>query len=211
MGFIKEDLRSLSEDNLNVVRDKVTKYANYIARVIYDMKSYNPPLHVIRNSIFHTNINDVLRFITDNIIGRVYLNDDTYRIILNLDESVPIVPVNEYAIWEIVEPIIRNSIDHNRDSDVTITVSSKHVPEDNTSLIIIQDDGVGILPELLCIANGRKQLFHENTSSKFQSHGTGYGCYLAYETSRRCGWLLDVEGTDGHGAKFVLTISHNNQ
>jgi len=210
MGFIKEDLRSLTKANLSVIREKVTKYANYIARVIYDMKSYDPPIHVIRNSAFQTDINDVLRFITENIIGRVYRNDDTYNIILDLDESLPIVPVNEYAIWEIVEPIIRNSIDHNRDNDVTITITTIHEPENNTSLIVFQDNGVGIDPDLLRASNRRKRIFHENTSTKVQTHGTGYGCYLAYETSRRCGWVLDVEEPDGQGAKFILNINHNN-
>lgn len=52
MGFIKEDLRHLTTENISSSKDKLNKYANFISRVIYDMKWYDPPIHTIRNPIF---------------------------------------------------------------------------------------------------------------------------------------------------------------
>jgi hypothetical protein len=70
MGFIKEDLRSLSAENIDVIKQKIVKYANFISRVIYDMKWYNPPLQTMRNPIYQTDVNAVIRFIVDNIFRR---------------------------------------------------------------------------------------------------------------------------------------------
>jgi len=56
MGFIKEDLRNLSAENTNDIKYRVTKYSNFISRVIYDMKWYDPPVQTIRNQMFRTNL-----------------------------------------------------------------------------------------------------------------------------------------------------------
>ncbi|MEI7906543.1 MAG: histidine kinase, partial [Bacteroidota bacterium] len=41
MGFIKEDMRVLTVTNIDLIKTRITKYANFIARVIYDMKWYD--------------------------------------------------------------------------------------------------------------------------------------------------------------------------
>ncbi len=63
MGFIKEDLRQLAADNINEIKYRVNKYSNFISRVIYDMKWYDPPLQTIRNQMFRTDLNEVIKFI----------------------------------------------------------------------------------------------------------------------------------------------------
>jgi hypothetical protein len=40
MGFIKEDMRNLSSENIDIVKHRINQYSNFIARVIYDMKWY---------------------------------------------------------------------------------------------------------------------------------------------------------------------------
>ncbi|NIW80448.1 MAG: histidine kinase, partial [Calditrichae bacterium] len=54
MGFIKDDLRNLSGNNIKEIQDRLTRYANFVSRVIYDMKWYDPPLQAIRNPLFRT-------------------------------------------------------------------------------------------------------------------------------------------------------------
>jgi len=71
MGFIKEDLRNLVDDNIEETKERVTKYANFVSRVIYDMKWYDPPIQTIRNLAFNTNINHVIRFIVEQLFLRL--------------------------------------------------------------------------------------------------------------------------------------------
>lgn len=209
MGFIKEDLRSLSSENIEEIKYRVTKYSNFISRVIYDMKWYDPPVQTIRNPMFQTNLNEVIRFIVDNIFQRVTSKSDAYEIKTDLDYNLPIINVNEFVIWEIVEPLIQNSIDHGGESNLIIKVSTKYEKDNNTSFLTIEDNGKGIANELLeTNEEGIKKIFIENTTTKTKGmQNSGYGCYIAYEMTKRCGWEIDVENLS-KGCRFTITIKH---
>ncbi|MCA9741638.1 histidine kinase [candidate division KSB1 bacterium] len=211
MGFIKEDLRIMHADNMSEIRNRITKYANFIARVIYDMKWYDPPLQTIRNPLFRTDLNEVVRFIVNEVCLRVTQDSQQFRFRLDLQDTVPLVPINEYVVWEILEPLFQNSLDHNPDGQTTIEVCSRYHADQRVSHITISDDGQGIDPALLVPnEDGIKRLFLENISTKNNENNTGYGCYLAYEISKhRCGWQLDAENLPEGGCRFTITIQHN--
>ncbi len=210
MGFIKEDLAVLSESNIEEVKYRVEKYANFISRVIYDMKWYDLPLQTIRNPIFRTDINEVLRFIVENIFLRISEKKHLFRFELDLDERIPPVAINEFVIWEIIEPLIQNSLDHAGEKNVTITICTRYHPEKRESRLTIADNGRGIQPELLEENEaGIKKIFLENVSTKKGLHNSGFGCYLAYEiATQRCGWNLEVENLQPRGCRFTITIQH---
>lgn len=207
MGFIKEDLRHLDEPNLGETRDRVTKYANFVSRVIYDMKSYDPPLHVIRNPIFRTDINQVLEFLVGNLFQRVFKKGETKGVEFNLDlqPDIPILHVNEYVVWEIVEPLIQNAIDHNSDQALTLELITRMDEKRENLTIEVRDNGKGFPSELLEIdEDGVKALFKESVSTKGGVPNSGYGCYLAREISRRCGWKVDAINRNEGGACFII-------
>lgn len=208
MGFIKEDLRQLSADNFNEIKYRVTKYSNFISRVIYDMKWFDPPVQTIRNRIFATNLNEVIEFIVNHIFNRISTHSHPFTIELQLDKNMPIAPVNEFVVWEIFEPLIQNAIEHNIGENLIITVSTKFTEESNESFIFIADNGKGISPHLLEPGDdGNKLLFHEHASTKEHDIGNvGYGCYIAYAISKRCGWDLDAKNNDGPGCTFIIRI-----
>ncbi len=206
MGFIKEDLRMLNAENMNEIKNHVTKYANFISRVIYDMKWYDPPLQTIRNPIFRTDLNGVIRFLIHNVFLR--LSKDVARISFELDfeDPLPLVHINEYVVWEILEPLIQNSIDHSGDQKVKIVITTRYKAGENNIYIVIRDNGKGIAEELLVKdKDGKRTIFEENITTKSNSN-SGYGCYLAYEVARRCGWKLDVENNEQSGCRFILTV-----
>ncbi|MCA2005230.1 MAG: histidine kinase, partial [Ignavibacterium sp.] len=144
MGFIKEDLRTLSDKNIDEIKFRVSKYSNFISRVIYDMKWFDPPVQTIRNSMFRTDLNEVIRFIIDNIFLRISSQSTAFKINFEPDNNLPIVNVNEFVIWEIIEPLIQNSIDHGGESNLVITDRTKYYPSENKSFIFIEDNGKGI-------------------------------------------------------------------
>ena len=123
MGFIKEEIRNLSKDNIDKFKYITSKYANFVSRVIYDMKWYDAPIHATRNPMFNANINEILKFIVEHIFNRVYGDDSGYNFELDLDENMKNVSINEYVIWEVIEPIIQNSIEHNS-NEITIKIKT---------------------------------------------------------------------------------------
>jgi len=213
MGFIKEDLNMLSLSNIAEIKYRVNKYANFISRVIYDMKWFDPPIQAIRNPLFKTNLNELIRFIVDNIFLRVSAKSDQYQFILELDKNLPIIGVNEFVIWEIIEPLIQNSIEHAGDGNIIIQIQTKYITESSRLDIIIADNGRGILPDLLKKdERGIKKIFLENVSTKVENQRSGYGCYIAYEiATQRCGWQMDVENLEANGCRFKITIPFENR
>lgn len=207
MGFIKEEIRNLSKDNIDKFKYITSKYANFVSRVIYDMKWYDAPIHATRNPMFNANINEILKFIVEHIFNRVYGDDSGYHFELELDDNMKNVSINEYVIWEVIEPIIQNSIEHNS-NDIIIKIITTYDNVKHLGIIKIQDNGKGILPELLEEdEKGEQKIFKEHYSSKADNVNSGYGCYLAKEIARRkCGWLIKAENLVEGGAAFTITI-----
>lgn len=210
MGFIKEDLRLLSPQNINDVKYRVSKYSNFISRVIYDMKWFDPPVQTIRNSVFRTDLNEVIKFIVNNIFLRVSSKSNAFEIEFQIDNNLPPVPANEFVVWEIIEPLIQNSIDHGGEQNLRIIIRTEYDEKTRKSKIVIKDTGKGILPELLKKnEKGIKNLFVENVTTKKPSlQNTGYGCYIAFEMSKRCGWDIDAENPSSGGASFTIIIQN---
>jgi hypothetical protein len=211
IGFIKEDVRQMNNANLNDLKGRVITYSNFISRIIYDMKWYDPEINTIVNPMFYTNINEVLKFIVKYVFLRLSSKNEMFDFDLNLDECLPFVHVNEFVAWEIFEPLIQNSIDHGNKKSIRIKIATKYDKEKNISYITVSDNGVGISEELLQTnEKGIKKIFLENESTKkMDGANSGYGCYIAYQMAvDRCGWELDAENLDGSGCKFIITIKN---
>ncbi len=209
MGFIKGDLKLLAPENINEIKFRVTKYANFISRIIYDMKWFDPPIQTIRNAIFRTDLNEVINFIVEHIFLRTSRKSTIYDVNLELDKNIPKIGVNEFVIWEVVEPLIQNSIDHAGVQDILINVKTEYDRENRKATVRISDNGKGIHPFLLELnEQGIKKIFEENVSTKQSTiQNTGYGCYIAYEITKRCGWQIDVHNLPAAGCEFIITIN----
>ena len=209
MGFIKDDVRRMNTDNLGELKQRVITYSNFISRIIYDMKWYDQDINTIVNSMFRTNINSLIEFIVKNVFLRISSKNEMFELKLDLDPKLPLVRVNEFTVWEILEPLIQNSIDHCGVNFVTIHLQTRYHRKENISTIRISDNGIGIAPELLEDGpRGVKKLFmeHETTKKNFESH-SGYGCYIAHQLAvGKCDWQLDVENLTEGGCLFTISI-----
>lgn len=76
--------------------------------------------------------------------------------------------------------------------------------EERTIKVIVEDDGVGIKPELL------SKLFQDNTFNTTQGTsketGSGLGLHLCKEFVARNGGKIWVESAMGEGSKFIFTL-----
>lgn len=112
--------------------------------------------------------------------------------------------MNEYVIWEIIEPLIQNCVDHNDAQNLELTIRT-HLEGDAGLSIHISDNGTGFSGELLEEDDsGIKRLFQESVSTKVGDEHSGYGCYIAYEMGRRAGWELDAHNKQEGGACFLI-------
>ncbi|MFZ0454340.1 MAG: ATP-binding protein [Ignavibacteriaceae bacterium] len=214
MGFIKEDVRQMNSENLDEIKSRVITYSNFISRIIYDMKWYDQEVNTIINPMFKTNINKIIEFILKHVFLRISSKNDMFEFELDLDNCLPIVHVNEFVVWEILEPIIQNSIDHGNKKSVRIKIITKYDKEKNTSLVSISDNGVGINEELLKTGEkGIKKIFMENESTKINRDiNSGYGCYIAYQMAvGRCGWEMNAENLNEGGCRFTIKIKNLQQ
>ncbi len=209
IGFIKEDVRKIESDDF--LKKRIITYSNFISRIMYDMKWYDQPINTIVNPMFRTNINEVTKFILDYVFLRISSKNEMFEFKTGFDEKMPFVPINEFVIWEILEPLIQNSIDHGKKQQITISISTEYDEKTRKSVLTISDTGVGIKPELLEIGdNGIKRIFLENESTKIvTTSGAGYGCYIAYQMAvGKCGWEMDAENLDSGGCRFTMKIAH---
>ena len=208
MGFIKEDLSQLDEKNIEKINYRITKYSNFISRVIYDMKWFDPPVQTIRGVMYKTNLNEVLKFLVDNIFLRVSRISDAFRFNLKFDNNLPEVSVNEFVIWELFEPLIQNCIEHSGEGQIEVSIETSFDEVNNESFIYISDNGKGIKPELLEKNDkGVAKIFMENISTKNSDlQDEGYGCFIAYQISRRCGWEIDVANNSNGGCCYTITV-----
>jgi hypothetical protein len=212
MGFIKEDVRKMNPQNLEDLKARVVTYSNFISRIIYDMKWYDQDINTIVNPIFRTDINAVIRFIVDNIFLRISSKNEMFQFHLDLDPSLPLVHVNEYIVWEILEPLIQNSIDHGGRNSLLVNIETRYAKEEWASYISIGDNGKGIEQDLLRPGpRGIKRIFleHETTKEEGGVH-SGYGCYIAYQLAvEKCDWQLDAENLPQGGCKFTIAIKNS--
>lgn len=209
MGFIKEDVRKMTSKNLDAMKQRVVTYSNFISRIIYDMKWYDQEINTIVNPIFRTNINAVISFVVDNVFLRVSSKNEMFEFQLALDPNLPRVHVNEFIVWEILEPLIQNSIDHGGMNFVTVRIETRHDAATGMSYVTISDNGGGIKEELLQPGSrGIKRLFLEQETTKGGSGShSGYGCYIAYQMAvGKCGWQLDAENLRDGGCRFTIAI-----
>ena len=171
------------------------------------MKSSDPPISVIRNQVFKTDLNEVILFKVKNVFYRVYDKSYNFKIDLKLDKTLQPVHINEYVIWQILEPLIQNSIDHNQKKDLKITISTNSMKDENGIEIIINDNGKGLSEELLEINDqGIQRVFLEQTTTKVDASSSGYGCFIAYENCKRCGWKILTINNSGAGSRTIISI-----
>ena len=93
-----------------------------------------------------------------------------------------------------------------------IKITTCYNEKEKISTVSISDNGKGIKPEFLQKdEDGIKKLFLEHVTSKSANiSGGGYGCYIAYEISRRCGWKLNAENIPEGGSNFIISIPNNS-
>lgn len=118
-------------------------------------------------------------------------------------QKTPFVLTDKVKFLQILINLIRNAKDalvtNTPDEKRTIIISLKEENLDNTLIIKVKDNGVGILPE------NYTRIFSFGFTTK--EHGHGMGLHMSALNAKEMGGSLEVESEGlGKGATFKLTI-----
>lgn len=129
------------------------------------------------------------------------VSDTPYR----MDQAVdPGIEMESYpgAIHQVLTNLVNNALAHGfegRDSG-TMTLRAE-LQSPSVLTLTFSDDGRGIPGAQL------SHIFEPFFTTKFGQGGSGLGLYIVYAQVRDLlGGQLDVQSTEGHGTRFVLTL-----
>jgi signal transduction histidine kinase len=139
--------------------------------------------------------------ITNAISQTEYLmHSVTFESFSEIDENCKVV-CDKGMITQVLVNIIRNATESIRDcksNEGGSIILRCENGENNTALIKIEDNGVGIAPEIL------PNLFRFKFSTK--KDGSGIGLHLSRIILKMHGGNIDAKSEKGKGATFILTL-----
>jgi signal transduction histidine kinase len=125
-------------------------------------------------------------------------------LVLTVEEETPQIECDAEGLRQVLFILVNNALDACRQGGHTqLTVgrqkSTEGAPE-GTLYFRIEDDGVGVPPELI----GR--VFEPFFSTKSPEEGTGLGLSIADQIVRAHGGTLEFESSSGTGTKVVIHL-----
>lgn len=102
------------------------------------------------------------------------------------------------GIYSVFNNLINNSVKHGKAVNVTLKIME--IP--NIVKVIVQDDGVGIPPQI------RDSIFREGITFG-EDKGSGLGLFLVRRSMHRFGGTIKIDKSNGKGACFILTFFPN--
>ncbi|GJQ58337.1 MAG: PAS domain-containing protein [Candidatus Scalindua sp. AMX11] len=125
------------------------------------------------------------------------------RVLLELENNLPLVNVQENQIQQVFFNLLRNAIDSMPDGGEIKISSFKR--DDNTLQLIFKDTGHGIS------AAKQKNIFEPFFTTKDQGKGTGLGLSICSDIVRSHGGSITVESGEGEGSKFITILPINSE
>lgn len=139
-------------------------------------------------------INNIFQLFKNSVVNK------NIKLTKNIDEDFLI-----YADSNMLNTIIRNLVSNSikftpENGEINITA----IKEENNSIIIISDTGVGISKE------NQEKLFNFGTNittpGTNNEKGTGLGLILVYEFVQKHDGKIEIESEVGKGTKFIITL-----
>lgn len=125
---------------------------------------------------------------------------DIKRIVVetNLPADLPQIRSDKGQIEQVILNIVKNAIDAVSEGGL-ITISS-WIKDNNTAVISIRDNGLGIPEEKL------KHIFEPFFTTKKMGQGTGLGLFVSYGIVKKLGGMINAESESGKGTTFTIQI-----
>ncbi len=118
---------------------------------------------------------------------------------LSLEDALWSVRVDAAQFEQVLMNMAVNARDAMRDGG-TLRIATKNDPEKNQVLVLIEDNGSGMPPEV------QAQIFEPFFTTKDRNSGTGLGLATCYGIIKQSGGEIDVDSTVGKGTRFTIGL-----
>lgn len=140
-----------------------------------------------------------------NAYRHAFIAHEVYPRIEEPADETPgeLLTVESDAKWLrlILEQVVSNAIKYSADSTGGGKVTIRLLQEDGTTVLEVEDNGIGIRPEDL----GRVfDPFFTGSTGRKHAASTGMGLYLAKEACQRLGHTISIGSTPGEGTRVRI-------
>lgn len=156
----------------------------------------------VSNHYVTIDFQDIVKDAIDNCI--FYHGPDEVTVKTEIDDS-GVFYSDAFRIKVIFNNIISNAVKYQRPEEPNKKLDIKIQIFEHSALIVIQDNGIGIMAERI---NQIFKMFYRATET---NTGSGVGLYLVKEATDQLNGSIDVQSTFGVGTKFIITIPNRKE
>ena len=184
------------EDNLTQLVADMDMAANRVAKIVSDLKNFSKQSNVAEKSAVQVNaaVKNAMR------LAQTTLRKSGVRILLDLDENLPLIEGNLQSIEQIILNIIINAIQAIDHSDGIIRIATGFQRKDARIGLQITDNGRGISEAIA------DKLFLPFVTDKQAEGGTGLGLSVTYGLVQSHGGEISFETRTGKGTTFTVSF-----
>ena len=190
-----------TQDKLELIKSQITR----ISRIIRDLVDFS------RRSSYQVQLTDINKNIHEAVeIVRVGRKAKAVSFSIDVDESIPLLPLVPDQIEQVFINILINAVDavHSDSSGRSHqTIQQKHgaitvqsAVADEYVVITIRDNGKGISEDHL------PKIFEPFFTTKKVGEGTGLGLWVSYGIIKSFQGNITVESVEGEGTSFTITL-----
>jgi two-component system, sensor histidine kinase and response regulator len=197
--ILRNDAKKLSTEEIaefaSMINTSSYKLLNLIENLLQWAKSQTGTLKLIPTAFS-------LKSLTDDVL-KIYMTQAETKGI-NLKNTIPgniSVFIDHETFATIIRNLVSNGIKYTeRGGNVTLTA----LQDNEKTVIMVSDTGVGMSPEVLTKLFGLEESF--TTGGTSNEAGTGLGLVICKEFAERNGGTIGVESIPGKGTTFSVTL-----
>ncbi len=185
-----EDPESERYQDLKTIEKHVRTCKSIVEDLLNFARGSKPSEDVIR---INDALEDVVTFIEH------HSKPDGVTVVRNYDGNLPPMKLDEKKIKQVFMNLIMNA-KHAVGRKGTISLSTRHCPEESQAVIEFADDGYGIEEKDI------SRIFDPFFTTKSTGEGTGLGLSVSYGIIMNHGGDIAVESEPGRGTTFTVVL-----
>lgn len=193
---LKNELKSIEENDIPVYCDSIVKNVNYLSETINTFRNFLKKQKEQKEVIIQNRIDMALDIVSNT------LKDNNIELVKKINYDKPIY--KNIILGELSQVII-NIITNAKDALIDRQIESPYIKIDlflkEQNIIITIEDNAGGIP-----IDIRENIFEPYFTTKHESLGTGLGLYMSYNiVTKSLNGDIYVKNTD-NGAKFYISL-----
>ncbi len=193
---LKNELKSIEENDIPVYCDSIVKNVNYLSETINTFRNFLKEQKEQKEVIIQNRIDMALDIVSNT------LKDNNIELVKKINYDKPIY--KNIILGELSQVII-NIITNAKDALIDRQIESPYIKIDlflkEQNIIITIEDNAGGIPIGI-----RENIFEPYFTTKHESLGTGLGLYMSYNiVTKSLNGDIYVKNTD-NGAKFYISL-----